>query len=101
MPVRTRLRHHRAKIEYLASEEIIFRMLSQGFSIRLIHEELTEKGIISMAYLTLCQFLRNARKKAEPPVPEVKKRIPSGPRLVVDSDDSFPDPRNMSAKDAF
>ena len=107
MPARQPLRHHKAKIEYRACEEKILLMLSQGYSIRLIHEELTEKKDISMAYLTLCQFLRNAKKKGLPaPVPTVKSKTPpaapaSGPRHIMAPSNKFPDPRDMNPDEAL
>lgn len=101
MSVRQRLRHHKAKIEYLACEETIFQMLSQGFSKRLIHEELTEKGTLSMAYITLCQFIRKAKKKDATPPASGNKTPPaspprqSTPRIGKATPDTFQDPRTI------
>lgn len=107
MPTRRPLRHHRAKMEYRDLEEKIFLMLSKGYSRRLIHEELTEKKEMSMAYLTLCQFIRNAKKKGTAPaMPAAKAKTPSvtplsGPRHITPSSNKFPDPRDMNPDDAL
>ena len=108
MPARQRLRHHKAKIEYLACEETILLMLSQGFSKRLIHEELTEKGSLSMAYITLCQFIRKAKKKdLTPPVTDAinKKHLASParqqPNVIKAKQDGLQDPRTIDLKSVF
>lgn len=96
MSIRQPLRHHKAKIEYWACEEKIFLMLSKGYSRRLIHEELTEKKEMSMAYFTLCQFIRKAKKKGtalakpQPPVPR-----PAQPNIIRAKPDGLQDPRTI------
>jgi len=110
MSVHERLRHHRAKIQYRACEDEIFRLLALDFSRRLIHEQLTKEGRISMAYITLCQFIRRTKaKEAEknsPPAASAKVDAPrpvtgSGPRHIAVSNGKFPDPREMNPEEAI
>lgn len=104
MPAHKRLRHHKAKIEYRAWKEAIFQMMEQGYSKRLIHEELSKDGRISMAYITLCQFIRNSKKSA-PMAPAAESKPPpkpaSGPRHVAAPSNKFPDPRDMNPNEAL
>lgn len=110
MSIHERLRHHKAKIQFMACKSEIFRMLSQGYSKRLIHEQLTKEGTLSMAYITLCQFIR--REKAQEAVEESTPTAPikapparpastSGPRHIAVSNGKFPDPREMNPEEAI
>lgn len=107
MPAHKRLRHHKAKIQYLACEHTIFQMMAQGYSKRLIHEELTQKGSISMAYITLCQFIRRAKRKepvskaTESPNKTPPASSVSGPRHISAPSNKFPNPRDMNPEDAI
>lgn len=108
MPAHKRLRHHKAKIQYLACEHTIFQMMAQGYSKRLIHEELTQKGSISMAYITLCQFIRNAKKQpSAPPASEIKSKapplasVPAQPKVIKANSDALQDPRTVDPSTLF
>ena len=108
MSAHERLRHHKAKIQYLACEDEILLLLSQGYSKRLLHEELTENGHISMAYITLCQFIRRTKKKMPaPPVAENKNNTPpvssarQPPKIVKAPSDALQDPRTVDPSTLF
>lgn len=107
MPAHERLRHHKAKIQYRAWEETIFQMMEQGYSKRLIHEELTKDGRISMAYITLCQFIRNSKRQAPVcPAPENKSKTPPAassaqPKTIKANTDTLQDPRTVDPSTLF
>jgi len=107
MPAHERLRHHKAKIQYRAWKETIFQMMEQGYSKRLIHEELTMDGRISMAYITLCQFIRNSKKQAPvSPAPENKSKAPLAsssvqPKIIKANADTLQDPRTVDPSTLF
>ncbi|MDL2313797.1 TraK family protein [Desulfovibrio sp. OttesenSCG-928-C14] len=107
MPAHERLRHHKAKIQYRAWKETIFQMMEQGYSKRLIHEELTKDGRISMAYITLCQFIRNSKKQAPAcPAPENKSKAPPAaspaqPKIIKANTDTLQDPRTVDTSKFF
>lgn len=107
MPAHKRLRHHKAKIEYRAWKEAIFQMMEQGYSKKLIHEELSKDGRISMAYITLCQFIRNSKKQAPAcPAPENKSKAtpaasPAQPKIIKANTDTLQDPRTVDTSKFF
>ena len=93
MPAHERLRHHKAKIQYRAWKETIFQMMEQGYSKRLIHEELTKDGRISMAYITLCQFINKSK------VPSAAS--PAQPKIIKANADTLQDPRTVDPSTLF
>lgn len=106
-----------AYVEFLACMEEINSLLDQGFSKRMVHERLTEKGNISMAYVTFCQVMQKKAKdsinnNAKPNAPSItapssitasaaQSSPHSGPRIVNSSHETFPDPRKMSLEDGI
>lgn len=47
-----------AKVEYLASKELIENRLKAGYTVRMIYEELTEGGKLSISYSAFCDYVR-------------------------------------------
>jgi len=107
-----RLRKQMAKIQYKACKETIESMLAQDFNPKLIHEKLTAAGLITMAYTSFTQILRNAERTfpaAKPPkaapVP-VENRPPAvrpqrQPGIIKAESKTFPDPRTMNPNDSY
>lgn len=112
MPASEPLRRSMAYVQFLAQLEEIKSLLAQGYSKKLIHEGLTEKKLISMAYVTFCQIMQKEIQNASP-VPQEEKPAntaqppvskplpPSGPRIVNTAKEPFPDPRKMRPEDGF
>ena len=114
MPTDKPIRKSMARVEFFACLETVSALLQKGFSKQLIYEQLKQEKRISMAYATFSRLISSSARDAlrftslHPPSP---KKSPSlagktaspvaGPRHVSASDDSFPDPRNMSAEDAI
>ena len=101
-----------AYVQFLAQLEEIQSLLAQGYSKKLIHERLTEKKLISMAYVTFCQIMQKEIQNASPAPeqqkpaktaqPPASKPLPSsGPRIVNTAKEPFPDPRKMRPEDGF
>lgn len=68
MPAHERLRHHKAKIQYRAWKETIFQMMEQGYSKRLIHEELTKDGAFpwpTSRFASLSETQKNKRPRVQ------------------------------------
>ena len=76
MTVGQPLRRYMARVEFLACKDAIDSMLAQGFSKKLIHERMISDGRCSMSYITFCEFIRNAGKKA--PCPQQTETRPPG-----------------------
>lgn len=113
MPTNEPLRRTMAYVQFLAQLEEIKSLLAQGFSKKLVHERLTEKRLISMAYVTFCQILQKEIQNGSPAAPKEQKPTsaaqpptakplpPSGPRIVNTTKEPFPDPRKMSLEDGI
>lgn len=61
-----------ARVEYRAAQADIESGLEQGYSIKVIYEELLKAGRLTMAYKTFCDYVRGGGnrvhgKKKEPP----------------------------------
>ena len=107
------LRRTMAYVQFLAQLEEIKALLAQGFSKKIVHERLTEKKLISMAYVTFCQILQKEIQNGSPAAPKEQKPtstaqpprakpLPSsGPRIVNTTKEPFPDPRKMSLEDGI
>ncbi|NLV96626.1 MAG: TraK family protein [Desulfovibrionales bacterium] len=97
-----RLRRRMAYVEYLACADEIASLVAQGFSKKMIYEQLTEKGRISMAYVTLCQIMQKNAQEYRPKPEDAKHSLKnSGPRIVHANHDPFPDPRKMNLEDGI
>ena len=112
MPTSEPLRRTMAYVQFLAQLEDIKALLAQGYSKKLIHERLTEKKLISMAYVTFCQIMQKENQNDTPAMKEEKQThnptrhtpeqfTPSGPRIVNSTKESFPDPRKMRLEDGI
>ena len=58
---KTRIRTGQGRVEYLAHKITINELLSQGYTLMSIHEQLTGDGKITMSYKTLSGILRGNR----------------------------------------
>lgn len=113
MPTNEPLRRSMAYVQFLAQLEEIQSLLAQGYSKKLIHERLTEKKLISMAYVTFCQIMQKEIQNGSPAAPKEqtpastvqppasKPLASSGPRIVNSAKEPFPDPRKMSLEDGI
>lgn len=113
MPTNEPLRRSMAYVQFLAQLEEIQSLLAQGYSKKLIHERLTEKQVISMAYVTFCQIMQKEGQNISPAAPKEQKPVstvpppssrplsPSGPRIINAAKEPFPDPRKMSLEDGI
>lgn len=108
MPTSEPLRRTMAYVQFLAQLEEIKLLLAQGYSKKLIHERLTEKKHISMAYVTFCQIMQKeiqtgapAALKDQRPVNTAKTLPPCAPRIVNSAKEPFPDPRKMRLEDGI
>jgi hypothetical protein len=108
-----RLRKQMAKIEFKACRERVEAMLAQDFNHRLIHEKLTEEGLITMAYPSFTQKLRNLQRAPLAGKPPEKPLSPQaagdgrkpdpgrpfrGPGIIKPGLEPFPDPKNIDPK---
>lgn len=113
MPTNEPLRRSMAYVQFLAQLEEIQSLLAQGYSKKLIHERLTDKKLISMAYVTFCQIMQKEIQNGSPPPPKEQKQATtlkppttkphpsSGPRIINTAKESFPDPRKMRLEDGI
>ena len=102
-----------AYVQFLAQLEEIKALLAQGHSKKLVHELLTEKKLISMAYVTFCQIMQKEIQGGSPAAPKEQKSVStvqpptakplpsSGPRIVNTAKDPFPNPRDMRPEDGI
>lgn len=58
MPGKIDKRLYYARIQYRAVQRKVEAMLEQGYSLKLIFEELSESGSLSMSYTTFCDYVR-------------------------------------------
>lgn len=97
-----RLRRKMAYVEYLACRDEIDSLVEQGFSKKMIYEQLIEKGRISMAYVTLCQIMQKITSESRCRVKNtINSSYKHGPRIVNSNHDPFPDPRKMNLEDGI
>ena len=59
MSLRTRTPRSMARIELVASKEIIKDMRERGYDFKRIHAHLVSEGKITMAYTTFCAYASN------------------------------------------
>ncbi|UQZ88461.1 conjugal transfer protein TraK [Deltaproteobacteria bacterium Smac51] len=70
-----------ARIEYRAVKTFVEQRLEEGYSLKLIFEELTESGQVTMSYTAFCDYVRgcgsrvHGKKKAKS---ALKKMKPAG-----------------------
>ena len=87
MPKNEPLRRSMAYVQFLAQLEEIKLLLAQGYSKKLIHERLTGKKHISMAYVTFCPKIKDQ------PMPQNRqrqKRFRPAPGSSMPSKSRFP-----------
>ena len=114
MAAKAPMRRSMARVEFLCCTKSIEAMLQQGFSKRLIYEDLKEKGRISMAYVTFCkliakamnselavQSLRPAPKPVTPPPPPSPAARPAQPGIIKARPDALQDPRTIDPATVF
>ena len=72
-----------ARVQYRAVQPLVEQKLAEGYSIRLIYEELTGSGSLTMGYTSFCDYIRgkgvrqHGRKKPDPKqAPHLNKALP-------------------------
>lgn len=58
MPKKIDNRLSYARIQYRAVQQKVESMVEQGYSLKLVFEELSEDGSVSMSYTTFCDYVR-------------------------------------------
>ena len=63
-----------ARIEYRSVQPLVEQKLAEGYSIRLIFEELTETGRLTMTYTSFCDYIRGKGSRQHGAVKKAPKR---------------------------
>jgi hypothetical protein len=74
MKTETNKRLSFARIEYRAVQTLVEQKLAEGYSIRLIFEELTEAGRLTMTYTSLCDYIRGKGSRQHGALKKALKR---------------------------
>jgi hypothetical protein len=99
MKTETNKRHSFARIEYRSVQPFVEQRLAEGYSIRLIFEELAETGRLTMGYTSFCDYIRGkgsrrhgAVKNAPPPFPAFNRgaSLSGTPKKIVPAAKSEP-----------
>lgn len=69
-----------AKVEFLAHKPDILDKLAKGYSVRMIYDELAEKGKISVGYPQFCRYVSGAMPRIRPPAQPALKASAVMPR---------------------
>lgn len=52
-----------ARVEYRQHQERIEKRLAEGYSQRLVYDELTREGLLSMSYSAFCDYVRGGGQR--------------------------------------
>lgn len=77
----TRLRWGSAKVEFIAVQLELQRLLTAGHSKKMAFEKLSEAGWISMSYTRFCELCKGNKKNR----PSAKQRSPVAHNALADS----------------
>lgn len=66
-----------ARIEYRAVQALVERKLAEGFTVKLIHENLTADGSLTMGYKTFCDYVRGGGKRLHGRKKDAQKKTPN------------------------
>jgi hypothetical protein len=96
-----------ARVEYRKVQEDVEGKLTEGFSLRIVYEDLTTAGRLEIGYSTFCDYVRgkgerlHSRPKKQAPVsaPKPTSRPSFRPSKEEDSGDRFVHERNVDLKD--
>lgn len=97
MPDKISKRRCFARMQFRAIKTLVEQKIEQGYSIKLLFEELTEAGNISMAYTTFCDYIRgkgdrqHGKKKAgsKPGINRPSNQAASKPAVKIDKSTPF------------
>lgn len=64
-----------ARIEYRAVKAFVEQRIEEGYSLKLIFEELSKSGQVTMSYTAFCDYVRGAGKRVHG-----KKKVPAKPQ---------------------
>lgn len=86
-----------SRIEYCAVQALVEQKLAAGFSIKLIFEELTDAGSLTMGYTTFCGYIRGQRERrpgkkkddSKPGLRQKPNQKESKPAAGIDKSSSF------------
>jgi hypothetical protein len=83
MPEKIRKRASLAKVAYRKVREEVERKLAEGFSLRIVYEDLTAAGRLDIGYSTFCDYVRGQgerlHKRPSKPTSAAPSRTPSRP----------------------
>ena len=99
-----------ARVQFFACREEVEALLAKGYSVRMVYEQMQEQGRITCSYSAFCDYVRGEGKRqhsrkngklkaSQTPLPTQQKN--TGPKIVTQRPNGFPDPRAMSLEDAF
>ena len=63
-----------ARIEYRSVQATVEQKLAEGYSIKLIYEELTGAGLVTMGYTSFCDYIRGKGERRHSTKKDVHKR---------------------------
>lgn len=96
---KTTKRRSFARIEFRAVQALVEQKLAEGYSLKLIYEELAETGKLTMGYTSFCDYVRGKGARRHGKDKNVPKQTPglnrgvasSGtPKKIVPADKSEP-----------
>jgi hypothetical protein len=88
-----------ARIEFRAVQALVEQRLAEGYSIKLIFEELAEAGRLTMGYTSFCDYIRGGGVRRHGPDKNAQKKPPTSnrgassgaaPKKLVPADKSEP-----------
>ena len=63
-----------ARIEYRAVKSLVEQKLAEGYSIKLIYEELVGSGCVTMGYTSFCDYIRGQGERRHGPQKNAQKQ---------------------------
>ena len=96
-----------ARVEYFACREDVEVMLAKGYSVQMVYEQMQEQGRVTCSYSAFCDYVRgggkrlHSRRKGKQKAPLSTPARTDGPKIINQSQGSFPDPRSMNMKDGI
>ena len=66
-----------ARIEYRAVKAFVEKRIEDGYSLKLIFEELSKSGQVTMSYTAFCDYVRGAGKRVHG-----KKKAPAKSQMI-------------------